>query len=388
MVSSTPTPRGYPTVLPNGNVAFVPYALPRSIELPLPLVYMLDEASRAVSALAGVGETMPNPYLLIRPFIRREAVLSSKIEGVQASLSDLLRFESLAPNVRTSPMWEVANYVKAMEHGLERLQISPRLDWPLINEMHYELLQDVRGHEAHVGSIRRQQVWIGNSQLPVDIAIQNPSYTPPPPELLGDLLADWENFANQPSVIPPLIRCAMLHHQFEAIHPYLDGNGRMGRLLIVLFLCAQGVLTEPLLYLSAYFERHRPTYYEQLAKVTKTGNWLPWLVFFLTGVSEQAHDALNRARQIRGLYDEMRVHLHEQQESGNALLLLDVLFGCPIITVSMAAEASGMSREGARGVLARFAELGVVTRAKDPDYLNLYTYTVTRLLDIVEPATA
>ena len=348
-------PRGRLVSIEDGQQAFVPDSLPRDIELTSSLIYRLDEASRAIATLAGVGETIPNPHLLIRPFVRREAILSSRIEGTQASLSDLFLYEASSTARPRGDVAEVANYVRALEHGLARLEELP-ICVRLNNEMHGVLLSKVRGSGTHGGELRTTQVWIGPAGTPIEDA----RYVPPPGPLVRDLLQDWEGFINSDSMLPPLIQCAMMHYQFEAIHPYLDGNGRIGRLLIVLFLCAKGVLTQPLLYLSAYFERDRDAYYDQLLRVSETGDWIAWLDYFLIGVAEQAHDALLRTRRVRALHGEMRDVLQENRESGNALRLLDELFERPFMTAPRAAELLDITTSGARGILDRLDALGIV----------------------------
>lgn len=326
------SPCGRLVPIEDGHQAFFPDNLPRQLDLNPELVYLLDEASRAVSTLAGVGETVPNPRLLIRPFVRREAVLSSRIEGTQASLSDLFLYEASALGRPKGDVAEVAYYVRALEHGLDRLSELP-ICVRLANEMHEVLLKVVRGASVHSGNTRPSQVWIGPPGTPIDKA----TYVPPPANLVRSLLLDWEEFANQDSLLPPLVQCALMHYQFEAIHPYIDGNGRLGRLLIVLFLCAKGVLSQPLLYLSAYFERDRNAYYGHLFRVSVTGDWQTWLGYFLAGVVEQARDALRRARKVRDLHESMKETLHWHRESSNALLLLDELFENPFMTAPLAA---------------------------------------------------
>lgn len=357
-LSNSPCGRLVP--IEEGNQAFVPDNLPRQLDLNSQLIYRLDEASRAVATLAGVGETVPNPHLLIRPFVRREAVLSSRIEGTQASLSDLFLYEASAVRRPKGDVAEVANYVKALEHGLSRLDALP-LCVRLTNEMHEVLLRGERGAGAHVGSLRPDQVWIGPEGTPLEDA----RFVPPPAPLVRDLLFHWEEFVNLESVLPPLVQCALMHYQFEAIHPYVDGNGRLGRLLIVLFLCAKKVLTQPLLYLSAYFERDRGAYNDHLLRVSVTGDWQTWVGYFLDGVLEQARDALHRARQLRDLHDNMRGVLQYKRESANALMLLDKLFEMPYITAPTAARMLGVSTTGARGILDRFVELHIVTQHPD-----------------------
>ena len=338
-----------------GQWAFVPDPLPRHVDLSSSLIYLLDEASRAVATLAGVGETLPNPHLLIRPFLRREAVLSSKIEGTQASISELFMFEASGARRDLRDAREVANYVHALELGLELLNELP-LCIRLINRVHQRLLLGVRGQEAVPGELRTGQVWIA----PLGTPIHEARFIPPPANLVPDLLADWERYVNEDLRIPPLVQCALMHYQFEAIHPYFDGNGRIGRLLIILFLCTKQVLPTPLLYLSAYFERNRDAYYDRLYDVSSTGNWQAWLEFFLEGVAQQARDAVVRSRRVRELQQRYRDLLQERHESGNALSLLDELFANPFMTAPRASAVLGLTPAGARRVLERLAQTGIV----------------------------
>lgn len=338
-----------------GQWAFVPDPLPRHVDLSSSLIYLLDEASRAVATLAGVGETLPNPHLLIRPFLRREAVLSSKIEGTQASISELFMFEASGAQRDPRDAREVANYVHALELGLELLNELP-LCIRLINRVHQRLLLGVRGEQAVPGELRTGQVWIA----PLGTPIHEARFIPPPANLVPDLLADWERYVNEDLRIPPLVQCALMHYQFEAIHPYFDGNGRIGRLLIILFLCTKQVLPTPLLYLSAYFERNRDAYYDRLYDVSSTGNWQAWLEFFLEGVAQQARDAVVRSRRVRQLQQRYRDLLQERHESGNAFSLLDELFANPFMTAPRASAVLGLTPAGARRVLERLAQTGIV----------------------------
>ena len=329
-----------PTI--EGQRAFVPASLPREIQPSIRLMRSLEEAASAVASLAGVGETIPNPHLLIGPFMRREAVLSSRIEGTQASLSDLFRYEASRGRRPSGDVKEVANYVQALERGLELLDELP-ISLRLVNQLHEALMSGVRGGEARPGELRDGQVWIGPPGSP----IREARYVPPPAGLLRDLLLDWERFVNESDSLPALFRCAMMHYQFEAIHPYRDGNGRIGRLLITLFLCARGVLPKPLLYLSAYFERDRNAYYDQLFRVSATGDWETWIVYFLRGVAEQSRDAQARVRWLRDLQERMRRELFELRESANALRLLDEVFAKPIVSTGEAARLLGVTPAGA-----------------------------------------
>ena len=299
---------------------------------------------------------MPNPHLLIRPFLRREAVLSSKIEGTQASLSDLLLYE--VSDTKRDPSGdarEVRNYVRAMEQGQEMLHELP-LSVRLFNGLHAVLMEGVRGRDRRPGELRTEQVWIGSEGG----SISDARFIPPPAQVVPDLLADLERFVNEDVEMPPLIQCALMHYQFEVIHPYFDGNGRVGRLLIVLFLCARQVLTTPLLYLSAYFEHRRQEYYDRLLDVSVTGEWEPWLRFFLDGVEQQSLDAIARSRRVRDLHEQYRRLLQQPRASGNALRLLDALFESPYMTPAIAARTLGVTWHGAKGVLERLRAAGVV----------------------------
>jgi len=350
------SPRGHLAPTYQGEMAFVPHPLPRELTLSSRLVVQLDRASRAVSVLAGVGETLPNPHLLIRPFLRREAVLSSKIEGTQASLSDLLLYE--VSDTKRDPSGdarEVRNYVRAMEQGQEMLHELP-LSVRLFNGLHAVLMEGVRGRDRRPGELRTEQVWIGSEGG----SISDARFIPPPAQVVPDLLADLERFVNEDVEMPPLIQCALMHYQFEVIHPYFDGNGRVGRLLIVLFLCARQVLTTPLLYLSAYFEHRRQEYYDRLLDVSVTGEWEPWLRFFLDGVEQQSLDAIARSRRVRDLHEQYRRLLQQPRASGNALRLLDALFESPYMTPAIAARTLGVTWHGAKGVLERLRAAGVV----------------------------
>ena len=352
------SPSGHIVPIEDGLSAYVPGPLPRHIELDSSLVYRLDEASRAVATLAGVGETIPNPHLLIAPFMRREAVLSSRIEGTQTSLSDLLLYE--ASRRPRGDVLEVHNYVRALEEGLRLLDDLP-ICLRLVNQTHSTLMSGVRGQDKRPGEIRNAQVWIGSAGTPM----RDARYVPPPPGLVLDAMSDWERFANEEMEIPPLVQCALLHYQFEAIHPYLDGNGRMGRLLIVLFLCAKQVLRTPLLYLSAYFESDRQKYYDELFNVSVTGDWGRWLRYFLDGVTEQARDALSRTRQMRELQEKYRDLLQERRESANALRMVDILFAQPYMTAPRASQFLGVTQAGARRLLDRLVVLGILKMNPD-----------------------
>ena len=341
-------------------MAFVPDPLPREMPLSPPLVLQLDSATRAVATLAGVGETIPNPDLLVLPFTRREAVLSSRIEGTQASLSDVFRYEASGQRRPRGDVLEVHNYVRALNEGLLLLDTLP-ISVRLLNRTHQVLMHGVRGEDKRPGQFRDAQNWIG----PDGAAISDARYIPPPPHAIWDGIGDLERFANEDLAIPPLVACGMLHYQFEAIHPYTDGNGRIGRLLIILYLSAKKVLPTPLLYMSAYFERDRGQYYDQLLALSSTGDWETWLAYFLHGVHEQATDALERTRRIRRLRDRYHELLTDRHESGNALRLVDELFAAPYMPAPRAARLLGVTNPGARGILDRLVEAEILVFIPD-----------------------
>src|SRR6266436_7140401 len=278
--------------------AFLPAPLPPALDWTPGLIRALSDADRLIGRLAGEGGRLPNPHVLVRPFVAREAVLSSRIEGTQATLGELLASEAGAA-VERSPedLREVGNYVVALEYGIERLKTLP-LSLRLVRELHEKLMTGARGQHAAPGEFRRTQNWIGR---PGDTLAQA-SYVPPPPDSLGEHLSAWEKFLHD-WMLPPLVHAALAHYQFEAIHPFLDGNGRVGRLLITLELCERDVLPAPLLYLSAFFEATRTDYYGGLRGVSERGDWAGWLQYFLNGVARQAEDALSRAERINALLE-------------------------------------------------------------------------------------
>lgn len=345
---------GHLVPIADGCEAFVPADLPTALSFSADLLVEVDRATAAVAMLGGIGETLENPQLLVDPFLRREAVLSSRIEGTQASLSDLFEFEAhgqpAAGDVR-----EVWNYVRAMERGIELLEELP-ICVRLVHDLHEVLLRGVRGDHARPGEFRDLQVWIGAPGT----GIEQARFVPPPSAEVVSLMASWERWANADVALPTLVRCALLHYQFEAIHPYRDGNGRVGRLLIALFLIATGLLSKPLLYVSSYFEQHRTEYYDHLLRVSMTGDWQPWLSFFMTAVAEQANDAMQRSRDLRDLHRAYNVRLQAAGESGNAFQLVDLLFRRPRLTRRSVAEGLGLTTTGARNLIDRLANLGIV----------------------------
>jgi Fic family protein len=337
---------------PEGFQAFIPDPLPPELTWTPELVRSLSDADRALGRLAGEGARLPNPHLLIRPFVRREAVLSSRIEGTQATLGELLAAEAGA-SVDRSPddLQEVANYVVALEYGVERLKTLP-LSLRLLRELHARLMEGVRGGQATPGEFRRSQNWIG----PPGSRPESATYVPPPPAEMMEALSSLERFLHD-TALPPLAQAALIHYQFEAIHPFLDGNGRVGRLLITLFLLERSLLPAPLLYLSAFFEATRREYYDRLLGVSQRGEWNAWIEYFLNGVARQSEDALSRATRINGLLDEWRSTGAPSRSAGD---LIDLLGENPYWTVSGVARRLGMAYTTAHRAVQRLEAVGVL----------------------------
>lgn len=367
---------GRKVACPGGYTAFLPDPLPPELTWTQELVSGLSEADRLIGRLAGEGCRLPNPHLLIRPFVRREAVLSSRIEGTQATLGELLAVEAGA-TVERSPadLREVANYVVALEYGLERLKTLP-LSLRLLCELHARLMEGVRGNQATPGEFRRSQNWIG----PPGSTLANATYVPPPPAALMGCLGNWEKFLHE-SNLPPLVIAALAHYQFEAIHPFLDGNGRIGRLTITLFLVEREVLPAPLLYLSAFFEASREEYYDHLLAVSERGTWETWLRYFLTGVARQAADALHRAEQINTLLGQCRRQL-AGSSSKAGMALVDLLAENPYWSIKRIAERLQVAYTTAQRAVEKLESMGILTQTSEARRDRVYC--AEAILDILE----
>jgi Fic family protein len=360
---------------PEGSRAFVPAPLPPSLTWTPELVRSLSDADRAVGRLAGEGRRLPNPHLLIRPFVRREAVLSSRIEGTQATLGELLAVEAGA-SVERSPadLREVANYVIALEYGVDRLKTLP-LSLRLVREIHARLMEGVRGEQSTPGDFRRIQNWIG----PAGCTPTTATYTPPPPSEMMEALNDLEGFLHDTS-LPPLVQAALIHYQFEAIHPFLDGNGRAGRLLITLFLLERQILPSPLLYLSAFFEATRQEYYARLRGVTENNEWEAWVAYFLVGIARQAEDALGRAGRINHLLDRWRQAVAGTSQT--ATTLVDLLGENPYWTVTGLASRLSVAYTTAQRAVQRLEEQSVLFPLTDAKRNRVYC--ASAILEILE----
>jgi Fic family protein len=317
--------------------SFIPNPLPPSLPLTSEMVCTLSNADRALGELAGLGRTLP--ALFINPFIRREAVLSSRIEGTQADIKDLYAYEAgqkllysgLKPASLDSDVKEVKNYVRALEFGLDRQKTLP-VCLRLIREVHEILLEGIRGERATPGEFRRSQNWIG---LPGS-TIKDAIFVPPPPPEMNEALNLFEKYLYSDNLFPPLVRLALIHYQFEAIHPFVDGNGRVGRLLLSILLANWNLLPTPLLYLSAFFEKYRQQYSEMLLAVSKYGSWNDWVIFVLQGIEEQARDACVRAKQLQDIQIDWYQRLKKLNYSGLVFKLADTLFTDPFLTIPRA----------------------------------------------------
>jgi Fic family protein len=359
---------------PAGYRAFIPCVLPPDppVEISGKLQVALSQADRALGRLDGSIQTLPHPDLFVYMYVRKEAVLSSQIEGTQSSLQDVIAAEAriLAPDM-PQDVDEVVNYVRAMNHGLARLQELP-VSVRLIREIHAELLQGVRGAHLTPGEIRTSQNWIG----PSGCTLNEATFVPPPPHEVAQHLSELERFLHTDSQLPLLIKIGLAHVQFETIHPFLDGNGRVGRLLITFLLCERQVLLKPVLYLSYFFKRHRREYYEHLQAVRDTGAWEDWLQFFLRGVIEVSGQATETARRILGLREQHRLAITEKlgRAAANGYRVLEHLYQHPIVSVNEVQTLIGTTYPAANDLVARMVECGILTEITGQQRNRRYMY--------------
>jgi Fic family protein len=346
---------------PHGFSAFVPRPLPPEnppIAIDDEMQVLLSEADRALGRLDGSIQTLPNPDLFVLMYIRKEAVLSSQIEGTQSSLTDVLEAEAqLLSATRPGDVNEVINYVAAMNYGIERLDTLP-VSTRLIRELHERLMQGVRGQERNPGEIRTSQNWIG----PGGSTLNDAAFVPPPPQDLPAALSELEKFVHATSRLPALVSIGLIHAQFETIHPFLDGNGRVGRLLITLLLCEKGILSQPVLYISHYLRENRQSYYEHLQAVRDRGQWEGWLKFFIAGIGAVSAEATETARRIVTLREAHRQLIVETfgRAAGNGMLLLEELFRHPVVSVNYVAQRLGITHAGASNLVRRLEEAGIL----------------------------
>ena len=367
----------------DGGVAFLPAPLPpTNFALAPDVILALDEATTELGRLDGHGQNLPDPQLLIAPFLRKEAVLSSRIEGTQTTFSDLVLFEAahFEKSERERDNREVSNYVAALQYALARCGDIP-VGKRLICEVHKKLLAGIDEEKTRPGRFRATQVHIG----PRGFGIAEARYVPPPPYFLDGAFEALGRYIQKPDRLPLLVRLALVHYQFEALHPFLDGNGRIGRLLITLMLCAEKRLAAPMLYLSAYFERRRQHYNDLMLNISKDGQWEPWILFFLRGIALQARDAVQRAKQLQELRERYRSKVTEARATAATLRLVDELFKLPVMTYAIAENVLGFSWQSSRDTVLKLAELGIIERYKGSGKQHLYLCAeIIRIVDALE----
>jgi Fic family protein len=353
----------------NGYWAFIPARLPKYLEFTPRLIQALSQADRAAGELKGAGGALSNPSLLANPLLRQEAVLSSRIEGTRASLEDLYAFEAMQLPMFESfdDVREVHNYVRALEYGPQRLNTLP-ISLRLIREIHQVLMQGVRGNLWTPGEFRRSQNWIG----PAGSTLESAPFVPPPVDEMQQALSDLEKYLHEPCDLPPLVRIGMFHYQFEAIHPFLDGNGRIGRLMIILLLCAWEILPQPLLYLSPYFEARRQEYYAGLLEVSRTGEWENWLLFFLDGVAIQSTKTLEKIRRLQELQEKLRTRVQGERAAIRLQQVVDTLFSQPVLSIRQLETALEVNYPTAQRYIERLVGLGMLQEVTGQARNRLY----------------
>lgn len=343
---------------PQGYKAFIPTPLPPQppVTIQGELLKKLEQATALLNRLDGMAYTLPNPDLFISMYVKKEALLSAQIEGTQASLENVLTFEGDNVSETVNDVGDVINYIKTLHYGIDRLQELP-MSVRLIKELHAMLLQGVRGHDKTPGELKRSQNWIGRPGC----TLRDAQFVPPPPEEARTAMGDLEKFMHQPSDLPLLVQCALIHYQFETIHPFLDGNGRVGRLLITFFLVWKGIIQKPLLYLSYYFKKNRQEYYDRLTMVRNNGDYEQWVNFFLEGVIQIAQDALQQTRSILDLHEKHKNLLWEKNISSPlAVKILERLFYTPLVSIGDVQNFFDINYQTAANLIEQFCQLGIV----------------------------
>ncbi|MCK4330020.1 Fic family protein [candidate division WOR-3 bacterium] len=367
-----------------GYKSFIPELLPpkHSVKFSSELQTLLSKADRTLARLDGVVTVLPNPDLFIAMYVKKEALLSSQIEGTQASLEGVLEFEAdLTPKEDIDDIKEVVNYIKALDYGIEKLKKFP-MSLRLIKEIHKILIKGTRGTHKTPGKFRRTQNWIG----PPGASLNEATFVPPPPGMVLELMGNLEKFIHGKDNIPPLIKIALIHSQFETIHPFLDGNGRIGRLLITFYLYWMNILSKPLLYLSFYFKKNRAEYYDFLMKVRTEGVWEKWIRFFLKGIGEVSEEATNTARKIIKLKDDLITKLYENSISSiYAVKLIDLLFKNPVIDVKNIVEELNTHRDTANELVKRFEKIGILKEITGKQRYKKYIFS--DYVDIIKKGT-
>lgn len=364
--------------------AFLPAPLPPqpSIDLDADLQELTDKANRAIGRLDSITFLLPDPALFLYMHIRKEAVLSSQIEGTQSTLSDLLLFEAGdASVVPVNDLQEVSNYIKAMQHGLDRLRDGFPLSLRLIREIHELLLDQTRGSDKSPGEFRKSQNWVGGTRP------GNALFVPPPPEEVMNCMGALEKFLHgDPARTPLLVKAGLVHVQFETIHPFLDGNGRIGRLLITFLLCAEGALSQPLLYLSLYLKRNRQTYYDLLQKVREEGAWEMWLRFYLEGIIEVATQATETSRRIVSLFEENRNSIQTLGRAAtSAFAVHELVKKMAYLSIPAASRDLHLGQPTVTAAVKNLEKLGIIHEITGKKRRKQYVYT--RYLDILKEGT-
>ncbi|MEN6301178.1 MAG: Fic family protein [Armatimonadia bacterium] len=357
----------------------MPNPLPPPLEYDATLIRSIHEAASALGGVASIYQFVPNPALLVIPFLNLEAVMSSRIEGTVTTTEALFEANVAPLSEVTEPTREVANYLKAMNRGMELLKEIP-ISLRLVRELHRTLLDNTRGDGPQAGLFRSQQVHIGRRGRPISEA----SYVPPPPNLIPQLMDDWEKYLHKDATPSPLVHCAILHAQFEMIHPFSDGNGRLGRLLMSLLLISEGHLPQPLLFLSAYFERFRDEYLSSLAQISTEGNWRDWVIYFLEAVRVQSDAAVAAAKAITNLREQMREQIGTTH-IGQLHRVIDLLFENPVVTVAFVAERLGMTQPTAARAIEKLQEHGFLLETTGKTRYR--RYAAVPILRAIEQAT-
>ena len=355
-----------------GYKAFIPSDLPPvpTVEMDNELNQLLSEANIAIGRLDTMGYLLPNLEHIIAMYVRKEALLSSQIEGTQASLEDIFEYESDVVMGNAHDVEEVVNYIKALNYGLKRLEDFP-MSIRLIKEIHEILLLNTRGKEKTPGEFKRSQNWIG----PANSNLKNASFIPPPPFEALEAMGALELYLHQENTLPILVNCALIHYQFETIHPFLDGNGRLGRLLITFYLCWKRVLEKPLLYLSYYFKQHRQEYYDRLNMVRAHGDYEQWIIFFLKGVISTSQSALETIKNVLALAERHKKLLFEKKVSSPlAIGLLDHLFIRPIVSIQEVAKHFKVSYQTAKSLVDQFLGIGILKEITGQKRDRRYSY--------------
>jgi len=381
-VSDFVEPPGDLIQIPEKVYAFVPAPLPPLLKFELDDIRAVSEADQALGELRGLSEMIPNPHIFIGPFSAREAVSSSRIEGTISSEKDLLLFDVLPKEApRTQDVGEVRNYITALNYGLGQTQRIP-VSLRLIREIHKKLLHGVRGQEKRPGEFRIKQNYIANPGQ----RIEDARYVPPPVSRMPQLLDQFEKYIHSEENLPFLVKLALIHYQFEAIHPFEDGNGRVGRILIPLLLCEKKYLPQPLLYLSSFFERNRNDYSDLLLRVSQRGEWMNWVRFFLTGIKEQSHDAIRRAHRLMDLWKNYRERVQKARTSALLPKLVDGLFSRPFLTIPLAQQALGVSYRAAKLNVEKLVAYSILKEISDRAYIRLFL--APEVMEIIETSRA